>query len=97
MREDGDNIALDFTSTGSGKVVASTAVGSAGDQGVSEMLDDTTYATSADTNAAGTADATVVNLSFTSEDVYSFTIFQMVRAQQSWILLQVTTAPPLVT
>ena len=81
LREDGDNIALsDFTSTGSGKVVASTAVGSAGDQGVSEMLDDTTYATSADTNAAGIADATVVNLSFTSEDVYSFTISDGTRS-----------------
>ena len=96
MREDGGDIALAFTSTGSGKVVASTAVGSAGDQGVSEMLDDTTYATSADTNAAGTADATVVNLSFTSEDVIPLP-FQMVRAQQSWILLQVMTAPPMVT
>ena len=81
LREDGGNIALsDFTSTGSGKVVASTAVGSAGDQGASEMLDDTTYATSADTNAAGTADATVVNLSFTSEDVYSFTISDGTRS-----------------
>jgi flagellin len=63
-----------FTSASSGRMIASTDVATAGDQGTSELLDDTSYADNADTNAAGTADATVVDLSFTAEDTYSFKI-----------------------
>lgn len=75
MDKTGAAIALDtFASTGNGRIVASTTVADAGDQGTSEMLDDTSFANTASTVAAGNAKSTVVNLEFTKEDVYSFRI-----------------------
>ena len=75
-----DDMALSaFTSTGSGKIVASTDVADASTQGVSEILDDTVSAVTADTQAAGTPTATVVDLSFTAADTYSFKISDGVR------------------
>ncbi len=75
-----DDFALSaFTSTGSGKIVASTDVADASTQGVSEILDDTVSAVTADTTAAGTPTATVVDLSFTADDTYSFKISDGVR------------------
>ena len=68
-----------FTSTGSGKIVASTDVADASTQGVSEILDDTVSATSASTALAGTPTATAVNLEFTADDTYSFKISDGVR------------------
>ena len=68
-----------FTSTGSGKIVASTVAEDAGAQGVSEILDDTVAAVSASTVAAGTPTATGVDLSFTADDTYSFKISDGVR------------------
>ena len=75
-----DDMALSaFTSTGSGKIVASTDVADASTQGVSEILDDTVSATSASTALAGTPTATAVNLEFTADDTYSFKISDGVR------------------
>jgi len=75
MDETGSAIALsEFASTGNGRIVAATTVADAGDQGTSEMLDDTSFANKASTVAAGNAKATKVNLEFTKEDVYSFRI-----------------------
>jgi len=75
-----DDMALSaFTSTGSGKIVASTDVADASTQGVSEILDDTVSATSASTVLAGTPTATEVNLEFTADDTYSFKISDGVR------------------
>ena len=68
-----------FTSTGSGKIIASTEVSDAGAQGVSEILDDTVSAVSATTVLAGTPTATEVNLEFTADDTYSFKISDGVR------------------
>ena len=68
-----------FTSTGSGKIIASTVAEDAGAQGVSEILDDTVAAVSASTVAAGTPTATGVDLSFTADDTYSFKISDGVR------------------
>jgi flagellin len=75
-----DDMALSaFTSTGSGKIVASTEVADASTQGVSEILDDTVSAISASTALAGTPTATEVNLEFTADDTYSFKISDGVR------------------
>ena len=63
-----------FTSVGSGKIVASTNSGEAGTVGSSEILDDTVSAVTASTTAAGLADATDVDLEFTATDTYSFKI-----------------------
>jgi flagellin len=63
-----------FTSVGSGKIVASTNAGEAGKVGSSEILDDTVSAVTASTTAAGLADATDVDLEFTATDTYSFKI-----------------------
>ena len=68
-----------FTSTGSGKIIASTVAEDAGAQGVSEILDDTVAAVTASTVAAGTPTATGVDLSFTADDTYSFKISDGVR------------------
>jgi len=75
-----DDMALSaFTSTGSGKIIASTEVADASTQGVSEILDDTVSATSASTALAGTPTETKVNLEFTADDTYSFKISDGVR------------------
>jgi len=75
-----DDMALSaFTSTGSGKIVASTEVADASTQGVSEILDDTVAAVAADTTSAGTPTETKVNLEFTADDTYSFKISDGVR------------------
>ena len=63
-----------FTSTGSGTILASTLIGDAGAEGPTQVLDDTVHAVAASTTAAGTATATVVDLEFTADDVYSFKI-----------------------
>lgn len=68
-----------FTSTGSGKIIASTEVSDAGAQGVSQILDDTVSAVSATTTLAGTPTATEVNIEFTADDMYSFKISDGVR------------------
>jgi flagellin len=79
-KKDGDDIALtEFTSDGSGKILASTDAASAGGQGTSELLDDTVQATSASTGAAGLATATEVTLDFTAVDHYSFKVSDGVR------------------
>ena len=63
-----------FTSTGTGTILASTEAADAGAQGTSQLLDNDTNAVSAGTTTAGAAVATVVDLSFTAGDTYSFNI-----------------------
>jgi flagellin len=63
-----------FTSVGNGKIVASTNAAEAGTVGSSEILDDSISAVTAQTVAAGLADATDVDLEFTATDTYSFKI-----------------------
>ena len=71
----GDMTLSSFTSTGNGRVVASTDSNTGGNQGLSEVLDDTTYGTAAVQAAATTvAKATDVDISFTAVDTYSFSI-----------------------
>lgn len=75
IEEGGNAVEItNFTSASNGRMIASTDVATASDEGTSELLDDTSYADNADTNAAGVADATAVDLSFTAEDTYSFKI-----------------------
>jgi len=68
-----------FSSDGTGKILASTDIGQIDTQGSSEILDDTVNAVAATTNAAGTADATDIDIEFTGDDVYSFKISDGVR------------------
>jgi len=66
-----------FTSDGAGRISVSTeadGVQATSTYGVSELLDDTTYALSATTTAAGTPKATDIDLSFSVADHYSFNI-----------------------
>ncbi len=64
-----------FTSAANGRIVASTNSDTGGLQGLSEVLDDTTYGTGAVTAAQTTvAKATDVDISFTAVDTYAFTI-----------------------
>jgi flagellin len=67
--------ATGFTSTAGGKIVASTDSDSGGTQGLSEILDDTSYGTAAvAATAVGTAQATDIDISFTAIDTYAFRI-----------------------
>lgn len=76
----GTDLALSaFTSDGNGKILASTDVAQIDAQGSSELLDDTVNAVAASTTAAGTADATDIDIEFTADDVYSFKISDGVR------------------
>ena len=59
-----------FASTGDGKIAASNETG----QGTSALLDDVTYATAATAVSAGVAVSTKVNLEFSTNDRFSFTI-----------------------
>jgi flagellin len=68
-----------FTSTGSGTILASTDVAQVDAQGSSELLDDTVNAVAASTAAAGTADATDIDVEFTTDDTYAFNISDGVR------------------
>ena len=75
LKEDGTAIALaSFTSDGNGTITASTDAATAGAKGSSELLDDTTYATTATAATMGTAVASTAVLSFTGADTYSFKI-----------------------
>jgi len=78
-QSNGAAVLTGFTSTGSGKIIASTDVSDAGAEGVSQILDDTVSAVSATTVLAGTPTATEVDLSFTADDTYSFKISDGVR------------------
>ena len=72
-----DNNALSltaFTSEGTGTVLASTDAADASTQGISQLLDDDLNAVAASTTTAGAAVATVVDLTFTADDTYSFKI-----------------------
>ena len=69
-QDSGDFDLSAFSSTGDGKIAASNEVG----QGSAALLDDVTFATVATASAAGTATATQVNLGFSGNDRYSFTI-----------------------
>ena len=72
----GEKFAItDFTSEGSGRAAASveTAQNVSG-SAAAVLLDDDTYATSAETQGAGTIKATDVDLKFSTSDTYSFTI-----------------------
>jgi flagellin len=68
-----------FTSEGSGTVLASTDVGQADNEGTAELLDDSVTAVAASTVAAGTADATDIDIEFTADDTYSFKVSDGVR------------------
>jgi len=68
-----------FTSDGNGTILASTDVAQVDAQGSSELLDDTVNAVAASTVAAGTADATDIDVEFTMDDTYSFNISDGVR------------------
>ena len=68
-----------FTSTGTGTILASTDVAQIDTQGSAELLDDTVNAVAASTAAAGTADATDIDVSFTMNDTYAFNISDGVR------------------
>ena len=68
-----------FTSDGNGTILASTDVAQIDAQGSSELLDDTVNAVAASTVAAGTADATDIDVEFTMDDTYSFNISDGVR------------------
>jgi flagellin len=74
--EAGANMTLSsFTSSGNGRIVASTDANSGGTQGLSEILDDTVFGTAAVQAAATTvAKPTDVDISFTAIDTYAFTI-----------------------
>ena len=78
--QDATDLALSvFTSEGSGTVLASTDVGQADAEGTAELLDDSVTAVEAATVAAGTADATDIDIEFTSDDTYSFKVSDGVR------------------
>jgi flagellin len=78
--QDATDLALSaFTSEGSGTVLASTDVGQADAEGTAELLDDSVTAVTASTVAAGTADATDIDIEFTSDDTYSFKVSDGVR------------------
>jgi len=64
-----------FASVGNGTVMASTDAGQ-GDATIGDgvLLDDTTYANTAQTTAAGTPDATVATLTLSAGDRYAFNI-----------------------
>jgi len=75
IRLDGTAFDLEsFTSDGAGKITASTETANAGDDGSSILLDDTTFAQAAGTDAAGAPVATAVEMSFTQDDHYAFSI-----------------------
>ena len=75
INEDGNAISLaDFASNGSGRAVASTDSATAGDLGTSQLLDDTSYGNSAQTVETNTGSDTVVELSFSGDDVYAFKV-----------------------
>jgi flagellin len=76
VENNGNKFALtDFTSAGSGRAAASVASGQNVSGGASSvLLDDTTYATSATTSAAGTVGVTDIDMTFSGDDTYSFTI-----------------------
>jgi flagellin len=63
-----------FTSQGTGTILASTDAADASTQGISQLLDDDINAVAAATTTAGAAVATVVDLTFTADDTYSFKI-----------------------
>ncbi|MDC1333626.1 flagellin [Planktomarina temperata] len=78
--QDATDLALSaFTSEGSGTVLASTDVGQADAEGTAELLDDSVTAVTASTVAAGTADATDIDIEFTADDTYSFKVSDGVR------------------
>jgi flagellin len=80
INEDGNAISLaDFASDGSGKAVVSTDSATAGDLGTSQLLDDTSFDTGATTVASSTPEETVVELSFSGDDVYAFKISDGIR------------------
>ena len=68
-----------FASTGTGTILASTDAADASTQGISQLLDDDVNATTASTTTAGAAVATVVDLTFTADDTYSFKISDGIR------------------
>ena len=76
VENNGNKFALtDFTSAGSGRAAASVASGqNVSGAASSVLLDDTTYATSATTSAAGTVGVTDIDLTFSGADTYSFNI-----------------------
>lgn len=75
IRKDGDAFGLEsFTSDGAGKITASTETANAGNDGTSILLDDTTFAQAAGTDGAGSPVATEVEMSFTADDYYAFSI-----------------------
>jgi len=76
VENNGNKFALtDFTSAGSGRAAASVASGqNVSGSASSVLLDDTTYATTAQTSAAGTVGVTDIDLTFSGADTYSFTI-----------------------
>jgi len=76
VENNGNKFALtDFTSAGSGRAAASVASGqNVSGSASSVLLDDTTYATSATTSAAGTVGVTDIDMTFSGDDTYSFTI-----------------------
>jgi len=76
VENNGNKFALtDFTSAGSGRAAASVASGqNVSGSASSVLLDDTTYATSAQTSAAGTVGVTDIDMTFSGDDTYSFTI-----------------------
>jgi len=75
IRLDGTAFDLEsFTSAGAGKITASTETANAGDDGSSILLDDTTFAQAAGTDGAGSPVATEVEMSFTADDYYAFSI-----------------------
>jgi len=68
-----------FSSTGTGTILASTDAADASTQGISQLLNDDVNATSANTTTPGAAVATVVELTFTADDTYSFKISDGIR------------------
>ena len=65
----------DFASTGDGKILASVEAGqNVSGARSSVMLDDTTYASSAGTDGAGSAGVTDIDLKVSATDTYSFAI-----------------------
>lgn len=63
-----------FSSTGSGKVMASVDSGQGAAAGDGVLLDDTAYATTATTVGAGTPSATEMTMTFSANDRYSFVV-----------------------
>ena len=64
----------DFSSNAGGKVMASNEVGQSGTDPAAALLDDTVYASSAQTFSRQPAVPTDVMISFSKDDTYSFTL-----------------------